>query len=323
MADLISQREEQVGNGRSRSNGRRRNGSGPAEALGYLSLGLGLTGVMFARRLNRVLGISHRRAPGITRAVGVRELFTGARLLTGRRPARWLWARVAGDLVDLSLLVTALRGSRRGKGRVLGTIAAIGGITAIDFLAAARARKTTTALAPEPVQRAITIAVPPEQAYAFWRELPNLPSFMPRLVSIEPLDPRRSRWRARGPAGKLLEWEALIIEDIPDQLIRWHSLPGSAIQHRGSVQFRPAPAGRGTEVSLEVQYEIPGGQLGRRLSTLTNEVVGVHIQNNLRRMKQILEVGEIVCSDASAHRGLHPARPEPMAKKIEGKDGSP
>jgi uncharacterized membrane protein len=289
---------------------RRRDHGRSAEALGYLSIGLGLAGVMFARSLNRWMGIRHPRGARLTRAVGARELLTGARLLTGRRPARWLWARVAGDLLDLSLLGGAFLRAKRGRGRVLTAMAAVGGITAIDLLAARGAPKKLPALAPNPVGRAITISVPPEQAYAFWRELENLPAFMPRLVSVTPLDPQRSRWCARGPAGKLLEWEAVIVEDVPDELIRWHSVPGAAIQHRGSVRFRPAPGLRGTEVSLEVQYEAPAGELGRRLSALTNEAVGLHMQNGLRHLKQILEVGEVVQSDASAHPGLNPARPK-------------
>jgi uncharacterized membrane protein len=140
---------------------------------------------------------------------------------------------------------------------------------------------------------------------------------MNRLVSIEPLEVRRSHWRARGPAGTLLEWDAEIVEDLPNSIIRWRSLPGSVIQHEGSVQFRPAPGLRGAEVSLEVQYEAPAGKLGRWLSSLTREAVAVHIENDLRRLKQILEVGEIVCSDASAHRGLHPARPEPRKETVQ------
>ena len=179
------------------------------------------------------------------------------------------------------------------------------------------------ALASMPVRRAITIAVPPEQVYAFWRDVENLPSFMSRLVSIEELGPRRSLWHMRAPAGKLLQWEAEIVEDIPDTTIGWRSLPGAAIRHQGRVRFRPAPGSRGTEVTLEVQYEAPAGELGRWFASLTRPAAGIQIENDLRRLKQILEVGEVVCSDASAHRGLHPARPEPFATLSQQKDGQP
>lgn len=322
MPDLTMEREERGGLDRRptlRDGSRRSNR--PAAALGYLSLGLGLTGLIFTRGLGRLIGLRQRRARQITRAVGARELITGVRLLASRRPARWLWARVAGDIVDLSLLGAGLRTSRRHRGRVLTAMAAIGGVTAIDLMVAIRAR-TTPALAPRPIRRAATIAVPPEQVYAFWRDPENLPSFMNRVVSVEPFEARRSHWRARGPAGTLLEWDAEMIEDLPSSSIRWRSLPGSVIRHQGSVRFRPAPGLRGTEVSLEIEYEAPAGELGRLLSSLTREAVAIHIENNLRRLKQILEVGEVVCSDASAHRGLHPARPESAAKLVQ-KDGEP
>jgi len=226
-----------------------------------------------------------------------------------------------------SLTIGHRRHQHRGA-RALGYLGVGVGLT---WIALARRRAgPMAARTPKPVRRAITIAVPPAQVYAFWRDLENLPSFKPRLVSIEPLDPRRSRWRARGPAGKLLEWEAEIIEDIPDRLIRWESHSHSPLRHRGSVRFRAAPGLRGTEVVLEIQLEPPAGglareiasEIGRWFASLTSQAIGIHLQNDLRRLKQILEVGEVVCSDASAHHGLHPARPEPSIRLVE-KDGAP
>jgi uncharacterized membrane protein len=75
------------------------------------------------------------------------------------------------------------------------------------------------------------------------------------------------------------------------------------------VRFEPGPAGRGCVVHVELKYEPPGGALTALLAKLFGEEPGQQIQSDLRRLKQVLETGSVVNSDASIHRGMHPARP--------------
>jgi uncharacterized membrane protein len=74
------------------------------------------------------------------------------------------------------------------------------------------------------------------------------------------------------------------------------------------VEFRDAPREGGTEVHFEIAFESPGG-VGAVLLRLFDEVPEQSMKNDLRRLKQLMETGEVVCSDASIHRGMHPARP--------------
>ncbi|HEX4925000.1 MAG TPA: SRPBCC family protein, partial [Bdellovibrionales bacterium] len=104
------------------------------------------------------------------------------------------------------------------------------------------------------IERAVTILQPPELLYAFWRNLENLPRFMRHLESVTLIDDTRSLWVTRGPAGATVEWEAEIIGEHPDQMIAWKSLEGSDVAIAGSVWFRPAPGGRGTEVRVILKY---------------------------------------------------------------------
>jgi hypothetical protein len=201
-----------------------------ALGLGLLGVGLGLAELLAPRRMLRLIGARDRsRTRALTRAYGVRELVSGLALLGGRRPAPWLWARVAGDVVDLATLAAEARRGRAKIGRVAGAIAAVAGVTALDIYAAAKSRGRERAVAAGPVRRAITIAVTQERAYNFWRELSNLPSFMTGLDTVYEIDSRRSRWRARLPMGRLLEWEADIVEDRPDDCIVWRSIGGSDV----------------------------------------------------------------------------------------------
>jgi uncharacterized membrane protein len=120
---------------------------------------------------------------------------------------------------------------------------------------------------------------------------------------------RRSHWVAKGPARKRVEWDAEITADRPNELISWRSVEGADVENAGTVRFQPAPGGRGTEIVLELEYVPPGGLFGVTLAKLLGEEPAQKVAGDLRRFKQVMETGEVLHSDASIHRGPHPARP--------------
>jgi uncharacterized membrane protein len=149
------------------------------------------------------------------------------------------------------------------------------------------------------VSKSVTIKRPPEAVYEFWRQLENLPRFMYHLQEVRSTGNGRSHWIARAPAGQQVEWDAEIVDERPGELIVWRALPGSDIQHQGSVHFRPAPADRGTEVEVALQYDAPAGKAGALIATLFGEEPTQQIRDDLRRFKQVMETGEVVLSDGS------------------------
>jgi len=142
------------------------------------------------------------------------------------------------------------------------------------------------------VEVAITIARSADEVYAFWRRVENFSLFMENIVSVTESGGGRSHWVARGPAGETWEWDSEIIEDQPGELLVWRSLPGSEIHHHGAVRFLAAPAGRGTEARVGIEFLSPGGLAGRAIARLARRVPQHEIAEDLRRMKQILEAGE-------------------------------
>jgi uncharacterized membrane protein len=286
-----------------------------ATGLGLLALGLGFTEVFAPRAIGRLIGVRPRRGTSwLTRAFGVRELATAVGVLGRGRRAPWLWARVAGDVIDVLALGAALGRGRARPARVAGAMAARLGVAALDAYAAVKLGGAAPATFAGPMRQVTTIAASTEEVYRYWRNLQNLPSFMPRVQHVEPMPAGRTRWRARGPAGKVIEWESEIVEDVPNQRIGWRSVEESPITMRGEVRFQPAPGMRGTEVSLELEYVPPAGDIGRLLAFASNDAIELQLAFDLRRLKQILEVGEIVHSDASAHSGRHAARPGQLSR---------
>jgi uncharacterized membrane protein len=159
------------------------------------------------------------------------------------------------------------------------------------------------------VDKSITIARPPHEVYTFWRDLNNLARFMKNVESVTDLGNGKSHWVVKAPAGRKVEWDAIIHNEEEGRMISWRTLEGAAVQHAGSVWFKEAPAGRGTEVRIEMQYNPPAGMLGAAVATLWRKDPGSQMQEDLHRLKQILEAGEIPTTQGQP-RGRHGAAPD-------------
>lgn len=302
--------------------GRAPGGRRTARVLGWASLGLGVVQLAAPGAVRRLCGVDDSATSGtVVGAAGVRELVHAAGLLGRDRPAGWLWTRVAGDALDLTALgrAAAHRSGERRR-RVLAVSAAVAGITALDLVAAvvaSRAQRRTGGNGLH-LHAAITVDRSADELYRYWHEFENLPTFMYHLESVTRTGPRRSHWVAKAPVKKTVQWDAEVIEDRADELIAWRSTEGSDIRNSGSVRFDPAPDNRGTEVRVEIDYEMPGGRLGTKLAKVFGEEPEQQVRDDLRRFKQVMETGEVVRSEGTpegtnARRHLHPLAAQPLA----------
>ena len=293
-----------------------------AQMLGLFSLALGVSQLAAPARVAELIGLKDRPTTRWTlRAIGVREIMSGLGILSqGGTSAGPVWARVAGDALDLALLGRGLTDSPKDRARLLAATGAVVGVAAVDAYAAARLSRNSQVqklALPVHVVRSITINRSPETVYQFWRKLENLPTFMAHLESVQEEEIGTTLWRAKAPAGTSVEWRAEITIDRPNEQLAWRSLEGASVPNRGVVCFKPGPAGRGTELIVELKYEPPGGAIGAAIAKLFGEEPGQQIAGDLRRLKQVLETGSVVHSDASIHRGMHPARPASETENVK------
>ena len=198
-------------NGRRRIDGDAAQAQRLARALGWFSIGLGVTEVAAAGAVARLAGINGSR--GLVRALGAREIAHGIGILSRRMPTGWIWSRVLGDVVDLAVLGRAAALPQANRLRAAAAAAAITGVTVLDFKAGQQLSRAAEEIEEDEsihIVKSIHINRPAEDIYRFWRDFKNLPRVMAHLESVEITDDKRSRWTAKGPAGKSVQWEAEI-----------------------------------------------------------------------------------------------------------------
>lgn len=261
-----------------------------ANSLGWLSLGLGVPQVIMPGRVARLIGVrDDRQARRWMRAVGLREHAAAAGILTRRKPIGWLSARVAGDAMDLALLAVALRREDRSRRR----------------WALGRRRHDHD-------RRRIGLA-------------------MGAVGGVLAADALAAVSLTRQPGdaseeGPLRVKAAITVAGDPDVVQRsWLELHGG--DGLGTVRFVPAPAGRGTEIHVDAEVDVPGDAVGATAAKLVGAGPEQRVKDELRRFKQLLEAGDIVRSDgspegAAAGRQLKQRPAHPSADAISGNGGA-
>jgi uncharacterized membrane protein len=141
------------------------------------------------------------------------------------------------------------------------------------------------------VRVAFTIQRSPEEVFDYVRQAENWPRFL-QGIDMESGPGNCLKLTLGRQADLNLASEAEITDEKPGEYIAWHSWPGP-LQHRGVIRFRRAPADRGTEISVALEYRAPAGPVARALASLVGWDPEQLIRENLRHLKQLLEAGEL------------------------------
>lgn len=143
----------------------------------------------------------------------------------------------------------------------------------------------------------VSVEVPPGQMFRLWRDVENLPALVSHLDSVERQEGRRSRWMVRGADESFLVWDVEADDEVENERLGWHSVPGAPVDSMTLVSFMPVDDGASTRVHLEVSYapaknapslDVEGALGRRRLEGLGDD---------LARMKRRIEAGEGIARD--------------------------
>jgi uncharacterized membrane protein len=142
------------------------------------------------------------------------------------------------------------------------------------------------------IGRTVTINRPHAELYAYWRDFANLPTFMDNVERVDILSDTKSHWVVKAPAGRTVEWEAIITEEKDGEMIAWTSAEGADVPNSGRIEFRDAGE-RGTVVTATIAYDPPAGVIGKVVAKLFQREPVIQARRDLRRFKQLMETGEV------------------------------
>jgi uncharacterized membrane protein len=160
------------------------------------------------------------------------------------------------------------------------------------------------------IEKAVHIHAPVEEVFGGWSNYRMFPHFMTHLKEVRDLGNCKSHWVAEGPAGIPVSWDAEVTKYVQNKLLAWRSLPGSTVQTEGVVRFDSETGG--TRVGIRMFYKPPGGVIGHYLAALLGVDAKHDMDDDLVRLKSLMELGRTRAHGISVHRGTRTSNtPQP------------
>jgi uncharacterized membrane protein len=141
------------------------------------------------------------------------------------------------------------------------------------------------------IQASVVIQRTAQEIFSFYRDFSNLPRFLGDVMAIEQIDRMTSRWTIQGPLGIRVNWTVKVVEERPDELIRYETVTSPGLRTCWEIHFVPGREGGETEVR-EVM-KAPFGRLGRAALALIGKSPAEEVSANLHRLKQVIETGMV------------------------------
>lgn len=132
------------------------------------------------------------------------------------------------------------------------------------------------------IEKRIEVDAPIEKVYNQWTQFEEFPRFMEGVEQVRQLDDRHLHWVAR-VGNRIKEWDAEIVEQVPQERIAWRSISGAP--NAGVVQFQPTDR-QHTVITLRMNYEPQNAmeKLGGVLGLLSSRV-----EADLRHFKEFIQ----------------------------------
>ena len=133
------------------------------------------------------------------------------------------------------------------------------------------------------VSKYIRIEAPPQQVWDLWRDPTGFPEFMPDVESVE-ANGKSWHWKVSGPAGKTVEWDSEIVEEIPGEKLAWKSVSG--MSNSGVVRLDDRDGA--TDLEYAIEFSPPGGTAGDIVAKLFDDPED-KVQRALDAFKTLVE----------------------------------
>ena len=209
----------------------------------------------------------------------------------------------------------AIAGLRRGGASgsleaALGAGLFLRGATNMDFarLAGVGGADATASGRGIEVRKTINIKADVGDVFGFFSNYDNFPLFMHNVREVRDRGDGYSHWTVAGPAGVPVTWDALLTDYEPNRCIAWESVRGAVVPHAGVIRFAENPDGS-TRVDISLCYNPPGGVIAHALASLLRSDPKTEMDQDLARLKTLIERGKFP-HDAAQHASvMSPASP--------------
>ena len=141
------------------------------------------------------------------------------------------------------------------------------------------------------IEKSIKVNVPPEKAFSYLKNLENMPEWMPSCKSHKITSKKRyglgtTTHCVMKQAGRIIEWDSEVTEYSENKQMSWHCEKPS--RNDGTFEFKPA--GKGTEITFIMDYDLPYSIFGALIDKLkVRKDIERSIDEGLEKMKEILE----------------------------------
>ena len=142
------------------------------------------------------------------------------------------------------------------------------------------------------IMKTINVDAPVDVVYSLWSNFDYFPQFMSNVLEVRRGEGNMSHWKVRGPAGTTVEWDAEITRMEPNEMIAWKSTENATVPNAGYVIFEPNEQG-GTEVTVRLSYNPPAGAIGHAIAKVFGADPKSEMDQDLMRMKSMIETGSI------------------------------
>jgi uncharacterized protein YndB with AHSA1/START domain len=132
----------------------------------------------------------------------------------------------------------------------------------------------------------LEVNAPLRAVYHQWTQFEEFPRFMEGVREIRRQGTRTLFWKVN-IGGKDKEWEAEILEQVPDTRIVWQSVDGT--ENRGMILFEPLDPER-TRITLTIEYQPEG------ILEMAGDALGIpssQVEGDLKRFRDFIEKKEM------------------------------
>jgi uncharacterized membrane protein len=143
------------------------------------------------------------------------------------------------------------------------------------------------------INKTIEINAPVDEVFGFWNAYEDFPWYTTNVLDIRPTRlPDQKHWTVRGIAGQPFEFDTVVTQRVPNEVMAWKTVNGAAVRHAGLIRFEPIGPST-TAVHIRISYNPPAGAVGDSVAKAFGRDLKSRLDDDLARIKTALETGNL------------------------------